>query len=134
MVAGHLKRGQSGEEMARVFLRDQGYEILETNWRHHSGELDIICHKDDVLIFVEVKTKHDVRFGLPGEALTLKKQRRLIKTALAYLSAKKLWHIPCRFDLVAVCVNEKTCQLEHVPDAFEFPQSLGRRHSYWQPW
>ncbi len=134
MVAGHLKRGRSGEEMARLFLLDQGYKIVETNWRCRSGELDIICQKEGLLVFVEVKTKYDSRFGLPGEALTLKKQRRLAKAALAYLSARKMWSCPCRFDLVAICVNKKNCELEHVPNVFEFPKPLGSRHSYWQPW
>ncbi len=134
MVARHLKRGQSGEQMARVFLQEQGYKIIETNWRCKSGELDIICRKEGLLVFVEVKTKHDTKFGLPGEALTSKKQRRLAKTALVYLSVKNMWHVPCRFDLVAICVNEQTCEMEHVPDVFEFPKSMGCRHSYWQPW
>jgi putative endonuclease len=120
--------------MAQSFLRCQGYDILDSNWRSRGGELDIVCAKKDLIVFVEVKTRTDVRYGLPGEALTEKKQRRLLHAASAYLSKNKLWERSCRIDLISVRWQELECQIEHVHNVIEFSPAVGGRHSHWQPW
>lgn len=134
MSARHLKRGQNGEEKARKYLRAQGLVILETNWWHRKGELDIICLDNEYIVFVEVKTRSKKGKELPGEALTLNKRKRLARAASAYLTQKKLWQRPCRFDLIAVTLDNQGCEVEHYSDVFEFPQVMGSSYSTWQPW
>ena len=134
MSARHLKNGREGEKAAREYLSSQGLLVLETNWRHRKGELDIVCTQGDCIVFVEVKTRTRGSKELPGEALTWNKRKRLVRAASAYLSQKKLWQHPCRFDLVAVILERNSPTVEHYPDVFEFPQTMGGSYSAWQPW
>jgi putative endonuclease len=134
MSARHLRNGRDGENEAREYLEGQGLIVLETNWRHRKGELDLVCSEDEYIVFVEVKTRAKGSKELPGEALTWNKRRRLARAASAYLTVKKLWQRPCRFDLVAVTLDGQSRKVEHYPDVFEFPQTMGGSHSSWQPW
>ncbi|WP_027369268.1 YraN family protein [Desulfovermiculus halophilus] len=134
MVARHLRHGQLGEEMARAFLGSQGYEVLEMNWRCRCGELDLICRIRDTVVFVEVKTRSTATLETPAEALTQRKQTKLIKSASLFLSQRKLWHVQSRFDLVSVYLQTHHCQVDHVPNAFTASHPVGRGHSNWQPW
>jgi putative endonuclease len=134
MVARHLKYGRFGEEMARAFLVSQGYEVLGLNWRCRYGELDLICRTQQTVVFVEVKTRNKATLETPAEALTQRKQYKLIKSASLFLSQHKLWHVQSRFDLVSVFFQTHHCQVDHVPDAFAVSHPVGRGHSHWQPW
>lgn len=96
-----IKIGKIGEEFARKYLKDKGYQVLEQNCRTRYSEIDLICQKDNELVFVEVRTKTNERFGLPEESLNKKKINKLIRSANAYV-VKKRWPGPCRID--AVCV------------------------------
>ena len=80
--------GLEGESMAVKHLQSREYKILERNWRHGRIELDIITEKDKKVVFVEVKTRENRFLGEPWEAVTLAKQRRIIKAANAYLVEK----------------------------------------------
>lgn len=134
MVARHISLGKAGEQLACTYLQTQGFDVISTNWRSRGGELDIICSSQDLILFVEVKTRTEKDRGLPGEALNDKKRQKLLKAASAYISRHKLWDRPCRFDLIAVSFEHKGCQLEHVTDVIQFSQTLARGHTYWQPW
>ena len=57
--------GKRGEQLAVSFLEKKGYQILATNWRHRRAEIDIIAMDEDVLVFVEVKTRNNNNFGEP---------------------------------------------------------------------
>lgn len=129
-----MKRGAAGEELAQCFLRCRGLKILERNWRSRGGELDIVCAEGRTLVFVEVKTRHDSQRGVPGEALTPAKRKRLLVAAGRYLTARGLWDRPCRFDLVAVHLRRESCVIEHQTDVIDASDSLGGGHAYWQPW
>jgi putative endonuclease len=120
--------------MARAFLHCRGLDILETNWRSRSGELDIICRDGQTLVFVEVKTRSENDRGLPGEALTGAKRKRLIKAASRYLTVEDCWDKPCRFDLVAVQLQKDSCVIEHQINVIEISDALGCGHTHWQPW
>ena len=93
--------GQRGEEIACVFLRNQGYAIVERNWRSAFGEVDIIARDGETLVFIEVKSRVGRGFGGPEAALTPWKRKRIIATARAYL-IKVGSDLPVRFDLVAL--------------------------------
>lgn len=89
--------------MAAEFLKREGYEILETNYRCRQGEVDLIARDGDYLVFIEVKYRSGTGSGLPEEAVDIRKQRQICRTAAAYLVKKRIYDVcPCRFDVVAI--------------------------------
>lgn len=134
MVASHLVTGANGEEAASNFLKSRGYTITDRNWRHGRLELDIVCTKKDETIFVEVKTRSQGSLQRPDEALTPNKRRTLMRAAQHYISAANLWDRPCRFDLIAVVRNNDAYHVEHIENAFDLSEPVGRSNTAWQPW
>lgn len=111
--------GRHGEQLAYTHLIKQGYHILERNWRFGKEELDIIAKKDQLIIFVEVKTRENGYLGDPVEAVTPGKQKTIIKVANEYLIQKNI-DLESRFDIIGIVHNKKATSLEHIEDAF-FP-------------
>ena len=93
--------GDRGEAMAAEYLRENGYEILASQFRCRFGEIDLIAEKDGVLLFVEVKLRTNLQYGAPREYVTVKKQEKLRAAALLYLSEREL-DVPARFDVAEV--------------------------------
>jgi putative endonuclease len=111
--------GISGEKLACDTLSRQGYAILATRYRTRVGEIDIVAKDGGTLVFVEVKTRTSEDFGIPAEAVTWRKQRRLGTMARWYLSEKRLHGCLCRFDVVTVlCRRGLLPVVEVVKDAF----------------
>lgn len=110
--------GNLGEEIAVDFLVNNGHTILETNWRYSRAEVDIICMKDEVLIFVEVKTRSYDYFGQPEDFVTAKKKKLMSTAASAYMQKiKHEWQI--RFDIVSILYSSKSSyKIKHFEDAF----------------
>ncbi len=94
--------GRQGEDIAAAYLADKNYTIITRNWRCATGELDIIAEDGPTLVFVEVRTRRGHNFGSAEESITYRKQQSIISTANFYLTQKKLWNMPCRFDVVAI--------------------------------
>lgn len=110
--------GRQGEEIAVEFLRKRGFEILETNWRYHHLEVDIIAKDGDMLVFVEVKTRATSYFGYPEEAVSPQKIRRLLNASEAYILEKD-YNGDSRFDLISIILpSGKPPELEYFEDAF----------------
>lgn len=111
-----------GESAAAEYLIAHGYEILAQNFRFQRGEIDLIVKQDDRIIFVEVKTRRSLKYGLPQYAVTVKKQRQISKIALAYLQAQNLMDVPCRFDVIAIQLSPQcdVLRLEQIQSAFDF--------------
>lgn len=117
-MAKHLEFGKHGESEAKKFLCDQGYQILETNWRFKHWEVDIIAKDIDVLVFVEVKSRTSLAFGEPFSFVNHKKQKNLIKVAEAYLKISG-YEGDIRFDIVSICIlNNKKKDVQLIKDAF----------------
>ena len=110
--------GGYGEQLARAFLVREGYRILEMNYRFHHGEIDIIAEEGEVLVFCEVKTRTNDRYGAPELAVTLLKQRQIRKIALGYLTVRHLHDRICRFDVIAVCLHSGEPEIRLLRDAF----------------
>lgn len=106
--------GKIGETKAVLFLKKNGYKILETNFKNKIGEIDIIAEKDAVIVFVEVKNRSTYQFGRPIEAVNLHKQNKIKKVAEIYLMIKKKYYNDVRFDVIEVTDND----LEHIENAF----------------
>lgn len=112
--------GESGEEAAFEFLKNEGYRILERNYTTPLGEIDIIAQDRDCLVFVEVKSLSDTSYILPQEMLNKRKQEQIIRVALSYLKAKGLSDADCRFDCVAVVFSlGKKPEIELIKNAFQ---------------
>lgn len=118
-MALHNEIGKIGEEIALKFLKNEGYEVLELNWRFRKLEVDIIAKEGDVLIVVEVKTRKSDEFGSPDVFVDRKKQRFLIKAVNEYVNQKQLEN-EIRFDIVSILYCNNQEKVEHIKDAF-FP-------------
>jgi len=94
--------GRTGERLAADALMSKGYCILERNFRCRQGEIDLVAEDEQDLIFVEVKARRGVSFGLPEDALTMRKQRKLIEVASYYLDLHACSDRSWRIDVVAV--------------------------------
>ena len=118
-LADHNDLGRRGEQLARQFLEEKGYRILEENWRVSRAEVDLIAMDGDVLVFVEVKSRSNISLGPPEAFVTAKKKRMLARAASVYMEEiDHQWEI--RFDIVAIIFASQKPELRHYADAF-FP-------------
>ncbi|MDG2448550.1 MAG: YraN family protein [Saprospiraceae bacterium] len=117
-MSDHNELGRKGEEIACELLLKKSYRILEKNWRYKKAEIDIICEKNGVLIFVEVKTRSTLKFGMPEDFVSSAKRSLMFGAANAYMFAiNHTWEI--RFDVISVLMNSKhPPKLTHFEDAF----------------
>jgi putative endonuclease len=111
----HARRllGDQGEQLAKQFLLDRGYAIVQQNYRCPEGEIDLVCRDGDSLAFVEVKTRRGSAFGNPEEAVTAAKLRHIAAAAARYLSEQPLGDVPWRIDVVAVALDA-TGRMEEI--------------------
>lgn len=111
--------GTLGEQAACNALTDQGYRVIHRNYRVRGGELDIVCERNGTLVFCEVKTRTSNQFGLPEEAITIAKRRRLRKLALEYLQREGRRARTLRFDVISVFMTGgQVGELRHIVNAF----------------
>lgn len=94
--------GVTGEDDALLFLQSAGYTVIERNYRSRFGEIDLIARDGEYTVFIEVKRRTNTRYGLPREAVTAAKQRKIIMTAREYAARRGLLDRPLRFDVVEV--------------------------------
>ena len=109
--------GKQGEDKAVEYLKQKGYEIMELNYRYKRSEIDIIAQKENLLIFVEVKTKSYNTFGNPEDAVDQKKSDKIMEGADYYIEAND-WHNNIRFDIIAIHKQGNTFDIVHFEDAF----------------
>jgi len=111
--------GRTGEDLAASFLERNGYLIVDRNVRWREGEIDLIVARAGVLAFVEVKSRRSRRYGVPAEAVTPAKQRRIRALAARYLSERRpIGARAIRFDVVEVARDPRGYQVRHLEDAF----------------
>jgi putative endonuclease len=110
--------GQRGERVAARYLRRHGMRVLYRGYRTRLGEIDLIVRDRDTLVFVEVKSR---RRGVPAEAVSPEKQRRLTLAALHFLRKYNLLEQRSRFDVVAIvwADDRRRPDIEHIKNAFE---------------
>lgn len=116
-MAEHNVIGERGEAIALAFLQKKGYKILESNWRFQKAEIDLITEFENQLVVVEVKTRTSEEFESPKEAVTIAKQKRIVKAADAFIQERDI-DLECRFDIVSVLIQGNQTSLEHTEDAF----------------
>ncbi|WKN44521.1 YraN family protein [Tunicatimonas pelagia] len=108
--------GQRGEDIALNYLNQQGFTLVKRNFRYRRAEVDLIVQKDKLLVFVEVKTRHDTSFGFP-ETFVKPEQTELIVAAADHYVQENNWEGMIRFDIVAITLLPDL-EIEHFEDAF----------------
>lgn len=105
MTAKHLLKGRSGENIAEETLRVNGYRIMARNWRYDRLEVDFVAKDEGTLVFIEVKTRNEISYGQPYEAVDRQKERRLARAANAYIH--RYGHRgEIRFDIISVVLPQ----------------------------
>lgn len=118
--------GAFGESLACGYLSECSYRVLERNFSCKAGEVDIIAVQGDVVVFIEVKTRSSEKYGLPSEAVSRTKQRKIIKTALYYLQSNRLLDYMCRFDVIEILIDEENNHhINLIEDAFQYSGRYG---------
>ena len=110
--------GQKGEALTVAHLKKQGFTILSTNYRTRRGEVDVIAQKDDVIAFVEVKTRAKNYFPL-SQVITKTKQRRVASAAIDFALRHQLTNNVLRFDVAMVQYTPTSQELTYIPNAFQ---------------
>ncbi|WPP53400.1 YraN family protein [Catalinimonas niigatensis] len=108
--------GQSGEDRAALFLEAKGYQIIHRNYRYRRAEIDLIAQKDQLLVFVEVKTRRSSDFGHPEDFVGSRKAALIIEAADHYIHQHN-WQGDIRFDIIAI-ITQPSIEIQHMEDAF----------------
>lgn len=108
--------GKIGENLAASYLQRKGYVLIDRNFKARYGEIDLICTKDNTLIFVEVKTRIGQSYGKPEEAVTTRKLAEVIKTAQYYASLHTALPEAQRIDVIAIemATDNKIVSFRHL--------------------
>ena len=114
------KIGKKGENIACKYLENNKYSIIERNFRCKQGEIDIIANNNITkeLVFFEVKTRSNLKYGRPSESVKKFKQKHIIYVARYYNYINKIYYMPIRFDIIEIILNNNNCQINHIKQAF----------------
>lgn len=110
-------KGYIYEKIAKKYLIDRQYEILDENFISRFGEIDIVAKKNNIICFIEVKGRKDTSNGEPRESVTISKIKKIVSTAKYYLLINNLDDVYCQFDVVEIIWNDKKINL--IENAFE---------------
>ncbi len=111
--------GREGEDAAVVYLRQQGYRIIERNYRSQQGEVDIIAREGEFLVFVEVKSYTFRSYGSPAGAVRSNKKQSIVHAAQTYLYKSKITDTFSRFDVITLYQRpDGSRAIEHFRNAF----------------
>ena len=106
--------GKVGEKIANDYLKKQGYVIIERNFEAKQGEIDIIAREEKELVFIEVKTRTNDKFGKPVEAVDVNKKKHLFKAIKYYLYSRNLENEYVRIDVIEVYLYEQSYRINHI--------------------
>lgn len=112
-------KGLLGENLAEKYLKENGYKILERNYRYSRiAEIDIIAKDKDTIVFIEVKSRSNLNFGHPFEAINKTKLQHIFQTGLFYLQNTKEKYKNYRIDIIGITTNtnDKMPKIEHIKD------------------
>lgn len=111
------KIGKKGENIAVEFLEKKNYQVLLKNYRYKKNEVDLIAIKNSLLIFVEVKLRSNLDYGMPEETVSEAQKKRIIETAEHYIIENN-WQNDIRFDIISITNLNDSYKIEHFEDAF----------------
>ena len=103
-----------GEDLAGIYLRNNGYRMIERNFKAKQGEIDILARDTNEIVFIEVKTRTNIHYGRPAEAVDLKKQKHIIKAVEYYLYVRKLEEEFVRIDIIEIYLYHHKYKVNHI--------------------
>lgn len=108
--------GKLGEDLAAKYLEQQGYKVIERNFECKQGEIDIIAIDIDKneLVFIEVKTRTNIKYGNPAEAVDQNKQKHLTKAVRYYLYSRHLENEFVRIDVIEIYLYNHKYRVNHI--------------------
>ena len=110
--------GKKGEDIATNYLKKCGYKILERNFECRQGEIDIIALDKNEIVFIEVKTRTNFKYGMPSEAVTKIKQKHLLKATEYYVYINNLQNDFIRLDVLEIILeNNNQFTINHIKQA-----------------
>jgi len=110
--------GRKGEEIAKFYLIDKGFIILDLNWHHGHKEIDIVAKQGNEIVVVEVKTRAENYAEEPWEAVTSSKIRNIVEVAESWLKVNQV-DLETRFDVISILLKKDgTHTVEHFESAF----------------
>lgn len=122
-MAHHNNTGVLGERMAAKYLTEKGFTILHQNWRHSHWEVDLIASFNNVLHFIEVKTRRTQKFGFPEDDVTKKKIQNLINASEEYLFINPGWKL-IQFDVLSITLlKNKEAEYFFIEDVYLPPEN-----------
>lgn len=115
----NILKGREGELLCKSYLVKKGYVILDMNYKNKIGEIDIIAFdkKKKILVFVEVKTRTSLEFGLPCESVNKNKQKKIINCSSIYINQRQYSNYQPRYDIMEVYLKENK-KINHIENAF----------------
>jgi putative endonuclease len=116
-----VEKGREAEDIAALFLEERGLVVLDRNYRFMKAEVDIVAIQDQEVVFVEVRSLKNTRFGHPEETITELKKNLLYQAADAWLYERRMGGARMRFDVVSIVYENE----EHKPEIEYF------RNAFW---
>ncbi len=106
--------GRLGEKLAIKYLKQNNYKIIQQNFRCKQGEIDIIANNEGKIIFIEVKTRTNLKFGRASEAVTYIKKNHIVKTAKYYLYINNIKNFNIRIDVIEIYISSNKYEINHI--------------------
>ena len=119
MTRERIELGKAGEDLALRTIKAMGYRKITRNYRCPLGEIDLIAHDGETLVFLEIKTRRTGPTSYAKEAVTPRKRRQISKVALAYMKATHCCDVRARFDVVAISLMGGNPRVEVIKNAFD---------------
>lgn len=112
--------GKVGEDISCRYLKENNYLIHKRNFRCKQGEIDIIAYDNDLkqLVFIEVKTRSNTKYGRPCEAVNYFKKKHIISASKYYNLINNIQNISLRYDVIEIILNNGFYKLNHIKNAF----------------
>ena len=116
-MAKHIQTGKEGEELASTWLIANSFFIHHKNWRYRNWEVDLVASKEDVLHFIEVKTRRSLVYGYPEDDVSRKKIAYLIDASDEYLQLYPRWK-RIQFDVMAITILQSRTEYFFIEDVY----------------
>lgn len=114
MINQRQELGKEGEDFAADYLQKQGYEIIDRNFECKQGEIDIIAKDKNEYVFIEVKTRQNLHYGMPCEAVDERKQKHILNATKYYIYSHKLEDQYIRIDVIEIYKRKNRFYLHHI--------------------
>lgn len=108
-----------GENLAVQEVEKLGYEIIQKNYSCPIGEIDIVAKHNNMLVFIEVKTRKSQFYGMPQEAVNRRKQEKICRVASWFIKEYHFKDVSIRFDVVSVLLKKSSfAEVQIISGAF----------------